>query len=86
MEIANQRLRYKILNNGNTQILSGYFSGLKLTDIYIVFPEFFVWILNSNLDQDIKLSAKSIVDNGNIYIDNIEREINEYNRHNSGNA
>ena len=55
---------------------SGHYKGMKLSDIYIIFPEYINFIINyDNADKALKMIAKQIRDDANLFNENISREI-----------
>jgi len=70
------KIDFKPLDDGDALLLTGRYRGMKLSDIYIIDPNFFeLLIKNDRVDENLKYIAMSIRKDGNIFANNISREI-----------
>lgn len=64
------------LFDDDARILNGYFSGMMLTDIYVIFPEYIDFIIGyDNAPRAIKMIAKQIKSDYVSFQEGIKEEI-----------
>ena len=70
------RINFQPLNDGDALLLSGRYKNMKLSDVYVIDPNFFEWLIKDDrIDESLKYIAASIRKDTNIFTDNISREI-----------
>jgi hypothetical protein len=71
-----QKVRFEELPDGDAVILSGRYSGMKLTDILIANSNFVNWLIHDHsIHRALRMIARSIKEDSEVFADGISREI-----------